>query len=91
MPKYLIERDIAGAGKLSATELQAIANKSCAVLHELGPTIQWMQSYVTDEKIYCVYLAPDEEMIREHALRGGFPANRVTQVRSICDPSTAEG
>jgi cell division inhibitor SulA len=90
MPKYVIERDIVGAGKLPREELQAISRKSCSVLQGLGPSIQWLQSYVTDDKIYCVYLAPSEDMIRTHAQKGGFPANRVVQVRSVIDPTTAE-
>ena len=90
MPKYVIERDIPGAGALGAEQLQAISAKSCGVLQELGPSIQWVQSYVTDDKIYCVYIAPDEAMVREHAARGGFPANRVSQVREVIDPTTAE-
>jgi len=90
MPKYVIEREIPGAGKLSAPELQAISQKSCSVLNRMGTQIQWIQSYVTDDKIYCVYLAPNEEMVREHARQGGFPANRVSAVRSVIDPTTAE-
>ncbi|WP_119718436.1 DUF4242 domain-containing protein [Cognatilysobacter tabacisoli] len=90
MPKYVIERDIPGAGTLGAEQLQGISAKSCGVLQELGPSIQWVQSYVTDDKIYCVYIAPDEAMVREHAARGGFPANRVSQVREVIDPTTAE-
>ena len=91
MPKYVIEREIPGAGKLSAQELQAISRKSCAVLNGLGPQIQWVQSYVTGDKVYCVYIAPNEEMVREHARQGGFPANRVSKVASVIDPTTAEG
>ncbi|MBA3948635.1 MAG: DUF4242 domain-containing protein [Acidobacteria bacterium] len=90
MPKYVIERDIPGAGKLSADELRGISAKSCSVLQNLGPSIQWVHSYVTDDKIYCVYVAPDEAMIREHAKQGGFPANKVSEVREIIDPTTAE-
>ncbi|PYN47673.1 MAG: DUF4242 domain-containing protein [Candidatus Rokuibacteriota bacterium] len=90
MPKYVIERELPGAGKLSRQELQAISQKSCSVLDELGPQIQWVQSYVTDDKIYCVYIAPDEAMVREHARQGGFPANRVSEVRTMIDPTTAE-
>ena len=90
MPKYVIEREIAGAGKLSPEQLQGISDKSCGVLRDLGPEIQWVQSYVTDDKIYCVYIAPNEKMVREHAQRGGFPANRVSEVRSVIDPTTAE-
>jgi hypothetical protein len=90
MPKYVIEREIPEAGKLSAEQLQAISQKSCGVLNNLGPQIQWVQSYVTDDKIYCVYVAPNEEMVREHARQGGFPANRVSEVKGIIDPTTAE-
>ena len=90
MPKYVIEREIPGAGKLSAQELQAISQKSCGVLNGLGPQIQWVQSYVTGDKVYCVYIAPNEEMVREHARQGGFPANRVSEVASMIDPTTAE-
>jgi hypothetical protein len=90
MPKYVIEREIPGAGKLSATELQGISAKSCGVLQDLGPTIQWVESYVTDDKIYCVYIAPDEAMVREHARQGGFPANKVSEIRTRIDPTTAE-
>jgi uncharacterized protein DUF4242 len=90
MPKYVIERELPGAGKLSRQELQAISQKSCSVLDKLGPQIQWVQSYVTDDKIYCVYIAPDEAMVREHARQGGFPANRVSEVRTMIDPTTAE-
>ena len=89
MHKYVIERDLPGAGSLSAETLQGISQKSCGVLKELGPQIQWVESFVTDDKIYCVYLAPSEELIREHAKRGGFPANRISQVRTIIDPTTA--
>jgi Nickel responsive protein SCO4226-like len=91
MPKYVIEREIPEAGKLSAEQLQAISQKSCAVLQNMGPEIQWVQSYVTDDKIYCVYIAPNEEMVREHAKQGGFPANRVSEIKQIIDPTTAEG
>ena len=90
MPKYVIERELPGAGKLSAQELTGISQKSCSVLRELGPQIQWVQSYVTGDKIYCVYIAPDEATVREHAKRGGFPANRVSEVTAIIDPTTAE-
>lgn len=90
MPKFVIERLIPGAGKLSTEELQTISKRSCAVLNELGPQIQWVHSYVTDNKIYCVYLAPNEELVREHARRGGFPATHVSQVKTIIDPTTAE-
>ena len=90
MPKYIIEREIAGAGKLSSEQLQKVAQKSCAVIKEIGPTIQWLESFVTDEKLYCVYIASDESIVREHAQRGGFPANRVSRVSTIIDPTTAE-
>jgi len=90
MPKYVIEREVPGAGKLSPQEVQAISQKSCSVLSKLGPQIQWLQSYVTGDKIYCVYIAPSEEMIREHARQGGFPANRISEVKQIIDPTTAE-
>ncbi len=91
MPKYVIEREIPGAGKLSDQELQAISQKSCGVLKQMGPQIQWVQSYVTDDKIYCVYIAPNEEMVREHARQGGCPANSVEAIKSVIDPTTAEG
>ena len=90
MPKFIIEREIPGAGKLSALELQGISQKSCGVLKNMGPQIQWLQSFVTDDKVYCVYIAPNEEMVREHARQGGFPANKVSQVRTGIDPTTAE-
>ena len=90
MPKYLIEREIPGAGNLSADDLRGISQKSCSVLGEMGPEIQWVQSFVTDNKIYCVYIAPNEETVREHATRGGFPANSISQVRRVIDPTTAE-
>ena len=90
MPRFVIEREIPGAGKLSPQELRAIAQKSCSALDQLGPKIQWVQSFVTGDKIYCVYIAPDEEMVREHARQGGFPANSVAEVTSIIDPTTAE-
>jgi hypothetical protein len=90
MPKYVIEREIPEAGRLSPQQLQAISQKSCTVLRNLGPQIQWVQSYVTDDKIYCVYIAPNEEMVREHAQQGGFPANRISEVKGIIDPTTAE-
>ena len=90
MPKFVIEREIPGAGSMSAQQLQAVSEKSCSVLRNLGPQIQWLQSYVTDDKIYCVYIAPNEEMVREHAKLGGFPANSVAEVRRIIDPTTAE-
>src|ERR671933_467737 len=91
MPKFLIEREIPGAGDLSPQELQAISQKSCGVLRELGPQIQWVESYVTGDKVYCVYIAPNEEMVREHARQGGFPANRVSEIKRVIDPTTAEG
>lgn len=91
MPKYLIERDLPGAGQLSSDNLQAISQKSCSVLKELGPQIQWVQSYVTDDKIYCVYIAPNAEMIKQHAEQGGFPANRISEIKVGIDPTTAEG
>lgn len=90
MPKFVIEREIAGAGKLPAQELKAISQKSCGVLQGMGPKIQWVQSFVTDDKIYCVYIAPDEDAVREHAKKGGFPANTIARVRSVIDPITAE-
>lgn len=90
MPKYVIERDLPDAGKLSDTDLQQISVKSCDVLRKMGPDIQWQESYVTDDKIYCVYIAPDEQMIREHADQGGFPITKVNAVRRIIDPTTAE-
>ena len=90
MPKFVIEREIPGAGQLSSEQLKAISQTSCGVLHTMGPQIQWLQSYVTDDKIYCVYIAPDEAAVREHAQKGGFPANKVSQVRTIIDPTTSE-
>ena len=90
MPKFVIERDIPGAGKLTHQELHGVAQKSCSVLQAMGPKIQWVQSYVTDDKIYCVYIAPDENAVREHAKRGGFPANPVSQVQTMIDPTTSE-
>ncbi len=90
MPKYVIEREIPGAGKLTPEELKAISQKSCGVLRQMGPQIQWVESFVTDDKIYCVYLAPNVEVVREHAQRGGFPANRISEVKHVIDPSTAE-
>jgi hypothetical protein len=90
MPKFVIERSIPGAGRLAAKDLQAISQKSCGVLRELGPRIQWVHSYVTDDKIYCVYIAPDEVTVRKHAEMGGFPANSVAAVRAIIDPTTAD-
>jgi hypothetical protein len=90
MPKYVIEREIPGAGDLSHAQLQGVAQKSCGVLADLGPQVQWVQSYVTDNKIYCVYIASNEELVREHARRGGFPANRISEVKAIIDPTTSE-
>jgi hypothetical protein len=90
MPKYVIEREIPEAGKLSRQQLQSISQKSCGVLKQLGPQIQWIQSYVTDDKIYCIYIAPNEEMVREHAQQGGFPANRISEIKQVIDPTTAE-
>ncbi|MGZ8191251.1 MAG: DUF4242 domain-containing protein [Methylococcaceae bacterium] len=90
MPKYIIEREIPGAGALTAQDLQGISQKSCGVLSNMGPKIQWLESYVTDDKIYCVYIAPDAATVREHAQQGGFPANRVSEVKTIIDPTTAE-
>jgi hypothetical protein len=90
MPRYVIERDLPGAGKLTQKELQAVSQKSCGVLGKMGTQIQWVHSYVTDDKIYCIYLAPDESLIREHARQGGFPANRISAVKAVIDPTTAE-
>lgn len=90
MPKFIIERNIPGAGTFTAEELQGISEKSCCVLNEMGSKIQWLKSYVTDDKVYCIYIAPDEAAIREHAARGGFPANQISQIKTIIDPSTAE-
>jgi hypothetical protein len=90
MPKYLIEREIPGAGKSSVEDLRAVAQKSCGVLQKLGTDIQWVESYITDDKIYCVYIARDEQLVREHAKLGGFPANRISEIRGIIDPATAE-
>lgn len=90
MPKYVIERDLPGAGDLSPEQLQGISQTSCAVLRDQGPRISWIHSYVTGDKIYCVYIAPNEEMIREHASKGGFPANRISKVEAMIDPTTAE-
>ena len=90
MPKYVIEREIPGAGALTGAELHAISQKSCSVLNAMGPTIQWVESYVTPDRIYCIYVAPNEAAVREHAARGGFPANRVSEVKARIDPTTAE-
>ena len=91
MPKFVIEREIPGAGNLSAQELQGVSQTSCNVLQKLGPQIQWVQSYVTADKVYCIYIAPNEEMIREHATLSGIPANRISEVKTVIDPTTAEG
>lgn len=90
MPRYVIERDIPGAGQLPTDELKAISRRSCQVLEGLGPQVQWLQSYVTADKVYCLYLAPNEDLIREHARQGGFPADRIAEVRAVIDPVTAE-
>ena len=90
MPKYVIEREIPNAGSLTADQVHAISQKSCSVLKNLGPQIQWLESYVTQDKVYCVYIAPNEEMVREHARQGGFPANRISEVKRIIDPTSAE-
>lgn len=90
MPKYIIEREIPDAGKLTADELQGISQKSCTILKNMGPEIQWVESYVTDNKVYCVYIAPDEETIREHAREGGFPANSIARIKRMIDPTTSE-
>ena len=90
MPKYVIEREIPNAGQLSTQQLQAISQKSCGVLRNLGPEIQWVHSYVTDDKVYCVYIAPNEKLIREHATQGGFPANRISEIKTTIDPTTSE-
>ena len=90
MPKYVIEREIPGAGNMSPQELQSVSQKSCSVLRNLGPQIQWLQSYVTGDKIYCIYIAPNEEMVRQHAQQGGFPANRISEIKTVIDPTTAE-
>jgi cell division inhibitor SulA len=90
MPKYVIEREIPGAGNLTPGDLQGASQKSCSVLRNLGPEIQWVQSYVTDDKLYCVYIAPNEDLIREHAQQSGFPANRISEIKSVIDPTTAE-
>jgi len=90
MPKYIIEREIPGAGSLTAQDLQGISQKSCGVLNNMGPKIQWVESYVTDDKVYCVYIAPDEATVKAHAEQGGFPANRISRIRTMIDPTTAE-
>ncbi|MGD0957096.1 MAG: DUF4242 domain-containing protein [Candidatus Acidiferrales bacterium] len=91
MPKFVIEREIPGAGKLTGEQIHAVSQKSCGVLRNMGPQIQWLHSYVTDDKIYCIYIAPNEEAVREHAKPGGFPANRVSVIRRVIDPTSAEG
>ncbi|HUK46953.1 MAG TPA: DUF4242 domain-containing protein [Terriglobales bacterium] len=90
MPKFVIERELPGAGQLTPDQLRAVSQKSCSVLNKLGPEIQWIQSYVTGDKIYCIYRAPNEEMIREHAKQGGFPANKISEIKNVIEPSTAE-
>jgi hypothetical protein len=90
MPKFVIEREIPGAGNLTAADLQGISQKSCGVLEEMGPKIQWVESYVTADKIYCIYIAPNADMVREHASKGGFPANSVSEVKTVISPTTAE-
>jgi hypothetical protein len=90
MPKFIVEREIPNAGKLSAKELQGISQKSRSVLRNLGPQIQWLHSYVTEDKIYCVYIAPNKQMVEEHAKQGGFPANRISEIKAVIDPTTAE-
>lgn len=90
MPKYVIERDLPGAGNLTSDQLQAISQKSCGVLKNLGPQIQWVHSYVTQDKVYCIYIAPNEKLIREHATQGGFPANRISEIKTMIDPTTSE-
>ena len=91
MPRYVIERELPGAGKLSADDLRGVSQKSCGVLQQMGPQIQWIESYVTADKIYCVYVAPNAEMIRQHAEKGGFPANKISEVAAVISPTTAEG
>ena len=91
MPKYVIEREVPGAGLQSKDQLQAVSQASCAVLNALGPQIQWVESYVTDNKIYCIYIAPNRQLIEEHAHRGGFPANRISEIKATIDPTSAEG
>ena len=91
MPKYIIEREMPGLGNLSGEQLHEASQKSCSVLNQMGPRIQWIESYVTDDKLYCIYIAPNEEQIREHARQGGFPANRVSEIKTVIDPTTAEG
>lgn len=90
MPKYVIERELSGAGNLSPDQLRGVSQKSCGVLRNLGPQIQWVHSYVTQDKIYCIYIAPNEALIREHAAQGGFPANRISEIKTVIDPTTSE-
>jgi len=90
MPRYVIERELPGAGKLSKDELHGISQKSCGVIRELGPSIQWVESFVTEDKIYCIYNAPDKEILKEHAEKGGFPANRIEEIKNVISPVTAE-
>lgn len=90
MPKYIIEREIPGAGNLTAEDLQGISQKSCSILKSMGPQIQWVESFVTDDKVYCTYIAPNEDEIRKHAEEGGFPANKISEIRSVIDPTTSE-
>jgi cell division inhibitor SulA len=90
MPKFIIERELPGAGQLTPQQLNGISQKSCSVLRDLGPQVQWLESFVTDDKLYCVYIAPSADLVREHATRGGFPANRISEVRRMIDPTTAE-
>ncbi len=90
MPKFIFEREIPEAGKLTRDDLQGISAKSCSILQDMGPQIQWLQSYVSDDKVYCVYIAPDEAAIREHAERGSFPANSISEIRNVIDPTTAD-
>ena len=90
MPKYIIEREIPGAGELTPQDLQAISQKSCGVLNNMGPRVQWLESYVTDDKVYCIYIAPDEAAVRAHAEQGEFPANRISRIKTVIDPTTAE-
>ncbi len=90
MPKYLIEREIPGAGQMSASDLQAISRRSCEVIRNLGPDLHWIESFVTEDKVYCIYIAPDAELIRKHAEQGGFPANRISEIKGIIDPATAD-
>jgi hypothetical protein len=90
VPKYIIEREIPGAGSFTPQDMQAISQKSCSILNNMGPRIQWLESYVTDDKVYCIYIAPDEAAIRAHAEKGEFPANRISRIKSVIDPTTAE-